>query len=107
MNELLIEALEFFQPFAFGDQRLGADDQYRSNLAPGLEFLEDQAGLDGLADAHFVGDEQPRPVGLDQLEHRPELVGNEIDARGEQGIQVAGAGVTQLQGGKGRVQSGW
>ena len=34
---------------------------------PGLEFLEDQAGFDGLADAYFVSDQKSRSVCLNEL----------------------------------------
>ena len=79
--EALVEAFHLFEPFALGDQGLGADDQHGPQFAAGLKLLEDQPGLDGLADADLIGDEQPRPVGLDELEHGPELVGDELDAR--------------------------
>ena len=42
------------------------------------QLLDDQPRLDGLADADLVGDEQARPVGADELQHRPILVGHEL-----------------------------
>ena len=87
-SEVLVEALHLQEPLAFGDQRLGADDQHRGEIHARPQFLDDQAGFDGLADTDFVGDQQAGTVGADELEHRPVLVGHERDPAGAQREEV-------------------
>ena len=53
---MLIEALHLGEPFALGDQRLGANDENGGDVHPRPKLLDDQPGLDGLADPDRVGD---------------------------------------------------
>jgi len=64
--ETLVETFHLFEPFALGNQRLGADDEHGAQFAAGLKLLEDQPGLNGLADTDLIGDEQPGPVSLNE-----------------------------------------
>ena len=49
-------------------------------------------GLDGLAEAHVVGDEQVDPWHLDGPHHRVKLVVLDVDARAERGLDVLQVG---------------
>ena len=80
VGELLVEALEFLQPLALGDQRLRADDQHGLQLTTGLKLLQDEACLDRLSYADLVCDQQSRTIRLDQFQDRSELVWDEIDS---------------------------
>ena len=51
------------------------------------EFQRDQPGLDGLAEAHVVGDEQVDPRHLDGPHHRVKLVVLDVDAAAERRLE--------------------
>ena len=56
------------------------------------EFPGDQPGLDGLADADIVGDEQPHRVELQRHEQRHELIGARFDIEVAEAPERPGAG---------------
>ena len=79
------------------------------------QFLDDQPGLDGLAQAHVVGDEQVDARHLDRAHHRVELVVLDVDAAAErrlQGPHVGGGGRAPAHGveegieSSGRIEAG-
>ena len=98
--EMLVETLHFNEPLALGDQRFRADNEYRGNIRPSPQFLEDKPGLNCLADAHFVGDQQPRTIRTDQSQNRAVLIGYELNASGTQRIQIRGRRRKQMQTGQ-------
>lgn len=87
MDEPLVKPLHLAFPLALGHQWPRAHDEDGFDVAPGLQLSEDQARLDGLADAHAIGDQQPRAVRSDEAQHRAELIGDEIDAGRVERIQ--------------------
>ncbi|APE09310.1 hypothetical protein BO226_08895 [Rhodococcus sp. 2G] len=89
MHEVFIEALEFVTPLLVDDQRLRADDQHRMSSLPCLQFLEDQTRFDRLTYPDIIGDEDARPVGLDDFQHRSELIGLVVDTSDVTGMQVS------------------
>ncbi len=64
-----------------------ADDQHGACPVPQDQLLHDQAGLDRLAEAHVVGDEQVRPRHGQRPDHRVELVVIDLDAGPERGLE--------------------
>ena len=56
------------------------------------EFQGDHACLDGLAQAHVIGDQFVDPWHLDGPHHRVELVVLDVDARAERGLDVLHVG---------------
>ena len=61
-----------------------------------MELGPDQSGLDRLAEADLVSDQEPLRVGLQQLEQRFELVGTEHGARRPIGVDDIGQWSAQL-----------
>ena len=61
-------------------ERGRADDQNLPGPVPDDEFQRHHARLDGLAEAHVVGDQQVDPRHLDRPHHRVELVVLDVDA---------------------------
>jgi hypothetical protein len=53
------------------------------------QFGDDERGLHGLAESHFVGDENPRASSVDDRQGRLELMGQEVHARGPSGAKDA------------------
>jgi hypothetical protein len=62
------------------DDRRRADDQDARGAAAGIEFAQDEAGFDGLAEADIVGDQQARARQFECPECRDLLVRFEFDA---------------------------
>ena len=60
-----------------------ADDDHRAGPVPQQQLLDDQPGLDGLAEADVVGQQQVRPRGLQGPAQRLELVGLDVRAAAE------------------------
>jgi hypothetical protein len=96
-------------------QRRGADDQDAPGTVPDDEFQRRHAGLDGLTQAHVVGDEQVDPWHLDGPHYRVKLVVLNVDAGAEGGLDVlhvGGRGGTPAHGVEegvqlvGRVEAG-
>ena len=75
-----------------GLERGRADDQSPAGSVANHQFQIDHAGLDGLAEAHVVGNEQADPGHLDRADHRIELVVFNRDARAERRLDVANVG---------------
>ena len=94
-----------------GEDQLGVDAELAAQLAPatarrgrasrarraaalalGEQLGGDQAGLDGLADADVVGDQQPDGVLPQRHQQRHELVGAGLDGDAGEGPERAGAG---------------
>ena len=95
VSEVLTETLEFGAPLALDYEWLRADHQNGVEPLPRLEFLDDEAGLDGLADAYIIGDEQTGTVRIDEFHDRPILVRLVVDA----------AAVERVEAGHGRVKN--
>ena len=64
-----------------------ADDDHRPGAVPQQQFLEDQARLDGLAEAHVVSEQQVRPRGLQRAPQRLELVGLDVRPAAERRLE--------------------
>ena len=62
------------------------------DLAAVQQLAGDQAGFDGLADAHIVGDQQADRVELERHQQRHELVGPRLDANPGKRAERPGAG---------------
>ncbi len=54
---------------------------------PQQQLLDDQAGLDGLAEADVIGEQQVRPRGLQGAAQRLKLVGLDVRAAAERGLE--------------------
>ena len=73
-------------------QRGRADDQNLPGPVADDEFEGHHARLDGLAEAHVVGDQQVDPWHLDRPHHGIKLVVLDVDARAERGLDVPHVG---------------
>ena len=73
-------------------ERGRADDQDPPGPVADDQFQGDQARLDGLAEAHVVGNQQVDPRHLDGADHRVELVVFDVDARAERRLDVPHVG---------------
>lgn len=71
----------------------GAHDEHRPDTVAQHQLLDDQATLDGLAQAHVVCDKQIDPWHLDGTGQRVELVVLDFDTRAEWSLQGAGIGL--------------
>ena len=69
-------------------ERGRADDQDLPGAVPDDEFEGDHPGLDGLAEAHVVGDQQVDPWHLDRPHHGVKLVVLDVDAGAERCLDV-------------------
>jgi hypothetical protein len=78
-------------------QARGADDQHGPGAVAQQELLDDQAGLDGLAEADVVGDEQADPRHLQGASDGVELVVLDRDAAAERRVQETSAEATAPQ----------
>ena len=86
----------------------GAEDGDAADFAAGQEFAGDEEGLNGLADADVIGDEEADGVEAEGHEEGDELVGAGADGDAAQGAEGAGAvpegeagGVPEEFGGEG------
>ncbi|WP_372499932.1 hypothetical protein [Streptomyces sudanensis] len=70
----------------------GADDHDAAGPAAQEQFLDDEAGLDGLAEADVVGEEEVDAGGADGPGDRFQLVRLDGDARAEGGLEGPGVG---------------
>ena len=82
-----------------------AEHGERIDLAAVHQFAQDQAGLDGLADADIVGDEQARHLQAKRHEQRNELIGAGLEGELGGGTERAGT-ATQRQAQRIREQRG-
>ena len=73
-------------------ERGGADDDDPSGPVAEQHLLDDEAGLDRLAEAHVVGDEELHPGHAERSRHRFELVLLDGDAGPERGLEGLGVG---------------
>ena len=62
MGETLVKPFHLGLPLALGHQWARTNNENGRNISPGLQLPEDQARLDGLADADAIGDQQPRTI---------------------------------------------
>ena len=76
---------------------LGDENEDAFGLTDGEEALEDETGLDGFAEAHFVGEENARDLARRDLLQNVELVRDEFEASAEKtadrGLAEAGLGL--------------
>ena len=70
--------------------RRGADDQHGARPVAQQQLVGHQPGLDRLAQAHVVGDQQVDAGHADGAGHRIELIGLDLDAAAEGRLQRAG-----------------
>ena len=63
---------------------------------PDLQLSEDESCLDRLAQADFVGDQEPLARRLEELQQRLELVGVELSSRRPERIEVVAKRALQL-----------
>jgi len=68
--------------------RGGAHDEDEARLLAEDQLLKHEARLDRLAEPHIVGDEEVRARQLQRLHERRELVGHQLDARPEGGLEA-------------------
>jgi hypothetical protein len=71
----------------------GGDDEDPVGAATRDELGHDEAGLNGLAEADAVGEEEARPAHREGAHDRDELVGGDVEAArldGEQGVRAKG-----------------
>ena len=61
-DKILIEPFHLQFPFPLSDKRLRANDQDVVQLVSGLQFLNDQTGLNRFTDADAVRDQNPRLI---------------------------------------------
>ena len=80
-------AVEFFAPLEQHGRRAGDDDV--PDLLAQEQFAGDEAGLDGLAQADVVGDEQVHARQPERLAQGLELVGVEANAGSERRLEEA------------------
>lgn len=71
-------------------ERGRADDEHGAGPVAQKELLGHQAGLDGLAQPHVIGDQQVDPGHAQGPYHRIQLVVLDGDARAERGLQGMG-----------------
>lgn len=64
-----------------------AEDSQPAHLAPVEQFPRHQRRLDGLADAHIVGDQQADRVELERHQQRHKLVGPRLDRNAAEGAE--------------------
>ena len=69
-------------------ERLGHEDEDAFRLADGEEALEDEAGLDGFAEADLVGEEHARDLAGGDFLEDVELVRNEFEPATEKAADV-------------------
>ncbi len=70
----------------------GADDEHPVHALAEHQLLHDEAGFDGLAQAHVVGDEEVDAGQLERLLERSELVIEQVNAGAERGLEEPGVG---------------
>src|SRR5208337_231780 len=73
-------------------KRSRADDEYSARTVADDEFERDEPRLDGLAQAHVVGDQEVDPRHLDGPDDRIELIVLDVDARTERRLDVPQVG---------------
>ena len=82
-----VEAAEELDEPLVGE-RLGYEDQGARGASGRKEALEDEAGLDGLAEADLVGEEHARDLAPGDLLQDVELVRDEVDAAAKETADV-------------------
>ena len=87
-KDLVVLAPELAQPLK--SQGLGRDDQGAVGAAGLEEAIEDQAGLDGLAQPDLIRQQPAHRIAVAGALGGVELVGEELDASAEEGAQSAG-----------------
>ena len=95
---MLVETLQFPEPFSLCNKRLWANDKDGLDVHARAQLPDDEGRLDGLADAHLISDEQARPIRADEFQYRAVLVGHELDAAGPKREQASRRGGEDLQG---------
>ena len=85
-----IEAAEQLDEPLVGE-RLGNEDEGALHFADGEEALEDETGLDGFAEADFVGEEDAGNLARGDLLEDVELVRDEFEASAEEAADFGGA----------------
>ena len=72
-------------------QRLGHEDEHAFRFSDGEEALEDEAGLDGFAEAHLVGEEDARNLARGDFLQNVELMRDEFEPPAEETAHVGRA----------------
>jgi hypothetical protein len=77
----------------------GAQDGKPADFAPVEQFAGDEGDLDGLADAHVIGDEQPDGIKAKSHDEGDELVGAGLDSDAGEAAEGASGGAGGEAGG--------
>ena len=93
---------QFILPFFAEHGR--TDNEQALGVHAGAEFGPDQAGLDRLAEADLIGDENAVARGIQELEYRFELVGEELGIGGVQAVDEVGQPAAEAVVGDGAAQ---
>ena len=70
----------------FVAQHGGTDDQQATSILPGAQFGPNQTSLDGLAQAHLICNQDAPARRVQELQHRLELVGQELRVGGVEAV---------------------
>jgi hypothetical protein len=95
---MLVKSLHLAAPFLLSDEGPGASDEHAPDIPASLEFAQNQPGLNGLSNTDAVCYEQSRPVGTDEFQYGTELVGDQLNARGMERVEIRYARMKELQG---------
>ena len=83
-------ALQFLLPLLAQVRR--TEHGHALDLAPVQQLAGNQAGLNGLADTHVVGDQQADDFMLERHQQGHQLIGARLHIDATQGAERAGAG---------------
>jgi hypothetical protein len=75
-----------------GEHRRGRGHHHAAHALAQHELADDERGLDGLAEAHVVGDEEPHAGLFERAQEGLELVALDRDARAKGRLHAAGVG---------------
>ena len=87
-EHLVVLPPELTQPL--NGQGIWCDDETAIDLPGVYEAIQDERGLDGLSEAHFVGEQPPHGIAGARALRDVELVRKEPDASAEEGAQAVG-----------------
>ena len=92
-EHLVVLPPELTQPLH--GERIRCDHETAIDLPGVHEAIQDERGLDGLAEAHFVGEQPPHGIAGARALRDVELMGKEPDASAEEGAQAVGFAKSQ------------
>ena len=92
-EHLVVLPPELAQPL--DGERIRRDHEAAIDLPGVHEAIQDERGLDGLAEADFVGEQPPHGIAGARALRDVELMGKEPDAPAEEGAQAVGFAKSQ------------